>query len=112
MSPSTIESGIKNQNEILTILGKVITREESLIATGENPPIENFGLLKKHVEEQLLATLALNELLARQLPRLKEEAAAEAAQKKQKQPNKGEKKKKPIATSYEIEMLENINLFQ
>lgn len=72
-----------------------------------------FGYLKKQVEEQYLATLALQELLNRQLPVLKKEAAEEAKKTKPKQSNPTIKNNtQPKFTPSEIKLLEQeFNLF-
>lgn len=107
MSPEMMERGMNTSISFLEIISKVMIREESNIATGQSVPIVHLDILKKQVEEQYLATLALQELLSRQLPVLKKEAAEEAKKVKPKQSNPTIKNIiKPKFTPSEIKLLE------
>lgn len=112
MSPEMMERGMNASISFLEIMSKVMIREEGNIAAGQSDPIEHLDILKKQVEEQYLATLALQELLNRQLPVLKKEAAEEAKKTKPKQSNPTIKNSaKPKITPLEIKLLEQNSLF-
>lgn len=111
MSPSTMERGMETSVAFLEIMSKVILREEEENRAGQSEPIEHLDTLKKQVEEQQLASIALKELLLRQLPRLKEEAAAKAPPKIQKGTASKNNKKTEI-TADEVKILQQaISLF-
>lgn len=112
MTPDVMERGIQTSIDFLDIMSRVILREEEEIASGQSQPIEYLDSLKKQVEDQYWATLALKELMERQLPRMKAEAAAETVPQKAQRQIKNKNTAQSQVTADEINILkENISLF-
>lgn len=82
MSLYQLEHGMETQISVLEIMEKMIVQEEILINSGEHAPIENLPLLMEYVEMQKLASIALKEVMERNLPRLKADEESRAKAKK------------------------------